>query len=137
MNIAIEACINPTFECTAAAIGLSVDLGIAVRDRDGGFLVQAEQHLRRLVPEIIHDRVVQAAKARAGIERDIRNVEIAQCFGGDVAAECGCVGADCGGVFKGFRGGYGLFAGSRHGVSSFRTSFGGGGVGLIQADHAP
>ena len=66
---------------------LAGDLGIAVRDRDRGFLVQAEQHLRLLVAEIVDDAVVQAAIAGAGIERDIGNVERAQHVGDDVAAE--------------------------------------------------
>ena len=53
---------------------LAGHLGVAVRDRDRALLVQAEQHLRRLVAEIVDDRVVQAAIARAGIERDVGNV---------------------------------------------------------------
>ena len=49
-----------------------------MRDRHRGFLVQAEQHLRPLVAEVIDDAVVQPAVARAGIEREIGNVERAQ-----------------------------------------------------------
>ena len=75
---------------------LAGDLGVAVRDRDRAFLVQAEQHLRLLVAEIIDDAVVQAAIAGAGIERDIGNVERAQRVGDDVAAECRRV--DAGGL---------------------------------------
>ena len=63
------------------------DLGVAVRDRDRGLLVQAEQHLRRRVAEIIDQAVVQAAIARAGIERDVGDVEVAQGLGHHVAAE--------------------------------------------------
>ena len=70
---------------------LAGDLGIAVRDGDRAFLVQAEQHLRPLVAEIVHQAVVQAAIAGAGIERDIGDVERAQRVGDDVAAEAGGV----------------------------------------------
>ena len=66
---------------------LAGDLGVAVRDRDRRLFVQAEQHLRLLVAEEVDDAVVQAAVARAGIERDIGNIERAQRFGDDVAAE--------------------------------------------------
>ena len=72
---------------------LAGDLGVAVRDRDRGFLVQAEDHLRLLVAEEVDDGVVQAAIARARIERDIRNVERTQRLGDDVAAEGRRVGA--------------------------------------------
>ena len=34
---------------------LAGDLGIAVRDGDGGFLVQAQQHLRLRIAEIVDD----------------------------------------------------------------------------------
>ena len=72
---------------------LAGDLGIAVRDGDRAFLVQAEQHLRPLIAEIVHQAVVQAAIAGAGIERDIGDVERAQRVGDDVAAEAGGVDA--------------------------------------------
>ena len=72
---------------------LAGDLGIAVRDRDRGLLVQAEQHLRRGVADVVDEAVVQAAIARAGIERDVGNVEVAQHLGDDVAAEAGGIGA--------------------------------------------
>ena len=72
---------------------LAGDLGIAVRDRDRGLLVQAQQHLRRGVADVVDEAVVQAAIARAGIERDVGNVEVAQHLGDDVAAEAGGIGA--------------------------------------------
>ena len=72
---------------------LAGDLGIAVRDGDRGFLVQAEQHLRPLIAEIVDQTVVQAAIAGARIERDIGNVERAQRVGHHVAAEAGGVDA--------------------------------------------
>ena len=72
---------------------LAGDLGIAVRDRHRRLLVQAEDHLRLLVAEEVDDRVVQAAIARAGIERDIRDIERAQRLGDDVAAKGRGIGA--------------------------------------------
>ncbi len=66
---------------------LAGDLGIALRDRHRAFLVQAEQHLRLRVAEVVDDAVVEAAIAGAGVERDIGDVEGAQRVGGDVAAE--------------------------------------------------
>ena len=72
---------------------LAGDLGIAMRDGDGGFLVQAEQHLRLRIAEIIDDAVVQPAIARARRERDIGDVERAQRVGDHVAAEAGRIGA--------------------------------------------
>ena len=74
-------------------IGLAGHLGIAVGDGDRGFLVQAEQHLRLRIAEIIDDAVVQAAIARARRERDIGNVERAQRVGDDVTAETRRIGA--------------------------------------------
>ena len=68
---------------------LAGHLGVAVRDRDRALLVQAEQHLRRVVAEIVDDRVMEAAIARAGIERDVGNLQRTQRFGGDVAAPSG------------------------------------------------
>ena len=93
LKIAMVACIRPTLECTIARHRPAGDLGIALRDRDRAFLVQAQQHLRLLVAEIIDEAVVQAAIARARIERDIGDVELAQRLGDDVAAEAGRVGA--------------------------------------------
>ena len=66
---------------------LAGHLGVAVRDCDRALLVQAEQHLRRGIAEVIDEAVVQAAIARAGIERDVGNVERAQRVGDDVRAE--------------------------------------------------
>ena len=45
-------------------------LGVAVRDLHGDLLVLAQHH-RRLVAAVVDQRIVQAAKARAGIERDV------------------------------------------------------------------
>jgi len=67
-------------------------LGVAVRDRHRAFLVQAKQHLRRLVAEKIHDRIVQPAVARAGIKRDVGNFQGAQRISDHVAAEARRVG---------------------------------------------
>ncbi len=71
LKIAMVACISPTLECTATGHGLAGDLGVAMRDSPRGFLVQAQQHLRPLIAEIVDQTVVQAAIARTGIERDI------------------------------------------------------------------
>ncbi len=51
---------------------LAGDLGVAVSDGDGGFLVHAQQHLRCRVAEIVDDAVVQAAVARTRRHRDVR-----------------------------------------------------------------
>ena len=64
-------------------------LGVTVRDGDRRLLVQAKQHLRPLVSEVIHDAVVEPAVARAGIEREIRDVERAQHRGDRVAPQFG------------------------------------------------
>ena len=64
-----------------------------MRDGERGFLVQAEQHLRPLIAEIIHQAVMQAAITGAGVERDIGDVERAQRIGHHVAAESGGVDA--------------------------------------------
>ena len=73
--------------------GLAGNFCITVRDGDGGLLMQAEQHLRRGIAEIIDDAVVQPAIARARGERDIGNVERAQRIGDHVAAETRRIGA--------------------------------------------
>ena len=73
--------------------GLAGHLGIAVSDRDRALLVQAEQHLRRLIAQEVDDRIVQPAVARAGIERDVGNLQRAQRVGDHVAAEARRVGA--------------------------------------------
>ena len=72
---------------------LAGDLGIAVSDRDRAFLVQAKQHLRPLIAQIVHEAVVQAAIARARIECDIGNLGCAQRVRRHVAAEAGRVDA--------------------------------------------
>ena len=55
--------------------GFAGHFGIAVGDGDGGLLVQAKQHLRLGIAEIIDNAVVQSAVARARRERDIGNIE--------------------------------------------------------------
>ena len=68
------------------------DLGIAVRDRDDMILVQTQQHLRRAIAEIVHQAVVKSAIARAGIERHVFDVQLAQHLGCDVARPAHVVG---------------------------------------------
>jgi hypothetical protein len=46
-------------------------LGIAVRDLHRDLFVLAQHH-RRLVAAVVHKRIVQAAKACAGVEGDMR-----------------------------------------------------------------
>ena len=53
-------------------------LAVALRDRHRVLVVQAQDHLRRAVAEVVDEAVVQPAVARAGIERDVRDVERAQ-----------------------------------------------------------
>ncbi len=75
-----------------------------MRNGDGRFLVQAQQHLRFLVAEEIDQAVVQAAIARPRIERDIGQVERAQRLGDDVAAESGGIRPRRNGPLDGWRG---------------------------------
>ena len=70
---------------------LAGDLGVTVRDGDGALLVQAEQHLRRRIAEVVDEAVVQAAIARARRQRDVGDVEHAQRVGDDIAAERRCI----------------------------------------------
>ncbi len=53
--------------------GLPARLGVAVRDLHCGLLVLAQHHGGAVLP-VVHDRVVQPAVARAGIERRVRQV---------------------------------------------------------------
>jgi hypothetical protein len=61
--------------------------------------VQAKQHLRRFIAEIIDKTVVQPAIARAGIERDVGNFQRPQRVGDDIAAELRGVDAGLNGTF--------------------------------------
>ena len=104
---------------------LAGDFGVAMRDGDRAFLVQAEQHLWPLVAEVVHQAVVQAAIAGARIERDIGDVERAQRIGHHVAAETGGIDAGRNRAVEGRDGGiargllFGAIAlGIRHGVGS-------------------
>ena len=60
-------------------------LGIAVRDGDGMFLVQADQHAGRLVAEMVHQAVVQTPVAGAGDEGDIFDFEPPEHLGDRIA----------------------------------------------------
>jgi hypothetical protein len=57
-----------------------------VRQGDRTLLVQAQEHARAGIAEIVDEAVVDAAIAGTGIERDIGNVELAQHAGDRVAA---------------------------------------------------
>jgi hypothetical protein len=71
LKIAIEPCIRPDVGMQHHAHHAARGLGVAVRDRDRRLLVQAEQHLRLRVAEVVDDAVVQAAVARAGVQREV------------------------------------------------------------------
>jgi hypothetical protein len=58
-------------------------------ERDGDVLVQAQQHLRLGIAEVIDQAVVQPAIGRAGIERDVAQPERAQHVGHGIAAPGG------------------------------------------------
>src|SRR5262249_22514825 len=62
-------------------------------NRDGAFFMQAQQHLRSLVSQVVHQAIVQAAVTRAWIERDIGDLGCAQRVRDHVAAEAGIVDA--------------------------------------------
>src|SRR5271167_1644697 len=62
------------------------DLGPAVGQGYRTLLVQAQQHARTPVAEIIDEAVMQAAIARSRVERDIGYVEFADRRGDRVAA---------------------------------------------------
>ena len=57
---------------------LAGDLGVAMGYRDRLRLVQRQEQLRGGIAEKIDDAVVQTAKARAGIDREIGDVQAAQ-----------------------------------------------------------
>ena len=61
-------------------------LAVAVGDRNRMLFMQADDHLRIFVAQIIDDAVVKAAIARARDEGDIFEVEPAGHFGNHVAA---------------------------------------------------
>ena len=54
------------------------DLGVAVRDGDRVLLVERQHDLRRAVAEIVDDAVVQPAVGRAGHERYVGDLKLAQ-----------------------------------------------------------
>ena len=53
-------------------------LCIAMRDRHYVVLVQAKQHLRRAIAQVVHETVVEAAIAGAGIQGDVGDVKATQ-----------------------------------------------------------
>ncbi len=58
-----------------------------MRDRNSVFLVQAQQHLRLHVADVVDQAVVQAAVTGSGIQGDERNAQRAQGVRDDIAAE--------------------------------------------------
>jgi len=65
---------------------LAGHLGVAMRHRHRMLLVQAQDHLRVAIAEMIDQAVVESAIGGTGIEADIGNAQGAQHVGGDVAA---------------------------------------------------
>ena len=116
LNIAIDRVHQPDIGVHGGDHRLAGDFGIAVGDGDGGFLVQAEQHLRLGIAEIIDDRVMQPAIARARGERDIGNIERAQRLGDDVRAEARRIGAGRRRTFDRGNGGIGIGGASGRGL---------------------
>ena len=66
--------------------------GIAVRDLHGGLFMLTDQKLR-LVAAVVDDAVVQAAKARARIHRDVGEVVVLQQVDDDVRLVLSIIGA--------------------------------------------
>ena len=62
------------------------DLGITVRKRHRMLFMQAKQHLRLLIAEVVDDAVMQAAEAGARVERNEGKVQRPQHVGDDIAA---------------------------------------------------
>jgi hypothetical protein len=60
-------------------------LGVTVGDRHGCLLVQAEQHLRALVAEVVDDAVMESPVARPRIQCEKRDIERTQHRGDGVA----------------------------------------------------
>jgi len=65
-------------------------LGVAVSERDGDFLVVAEDEGRIFIAVVVDQAVVQPSEAGARVERRIFHPEPAQHVGDDVAAPFGC-----------------------------------------------
>ena len=72
---------------------LAGDFCIAMRDGDRAFLVQAQQHLRAFIAQVIHETVVKSAVAGAGVKRDIGDIGRAKRVSDDIAAEAGRIDA--------------------------------------------
>ena len=70
--------------------GLAGGLGIAVRDLHRDLFVIAQHH-RRIVAAVIHQRVVQAAEARARIERDEGKAVLLDQVDNDVGLPAGVI----------------------------------------------
>ncbi len=69
---------------------LAARLGVAVRDLHRDLFVVAQHH-RRLVVAVVDQRIVQAAEARAGIERDVGKIVALDAVDDDVGLPAGVV----------------------------------------------
>ena len=64
----------------------AADFGIALCQRDGHLLVQAQQHLRMFVAQVIDQAVVQAAVTRPRIQGQIGQSQTSQALGNRVTS---------------------------------------------------
>ena len=48
---------------------------VAVCHRDGNLFVMAKNHFRLIVATVIDDRIMNAAKGRAGVERSVLDIK--------------------------------------------------------------
>ena len=53
-------------------------LGVAVGERDGDLLVGGEDQLGPALAAVVHERVVEPAEGRAGVEGDVLDADRAQ-----------------------------------------------------------
>src|SRR5690242_12768409 len=59
---------------------------VAMRNRDGMIFVKAKKNSRRFIPEMVHERIVQSAKRRTGVQTDEGTTETSQHFRRNIAA---------------------------------------------------
>ena len=78
--------LEPDRPMTQRGHRLAFDLVVAMGHRDGRFLVAAGKELGRLVVAVVEDRLVDAAEARAGVRRNVFEVERLEDVQHEVAA---------------------------------------------------
>ena len=87
LKMAIVACMRPTLACSATASGRPVTRVYPCASATACSSCTQSKSSGRIVAEVIHQAVVQAAKARAGCQRNVFDIEQAQQLGNAVAAE--------------------------------------------------